>query len=162
MTSRHTMFAFALAALLGAGAARADTTATMQVSATVAKSCAITATAIALSDYDALDATATSAGTGTISVQCTKKMPYDLKIDDGGYAAGAGARRMKNDAQSEYLSYQLFQDPAHATPWTETSFVSGTGTGRTAVSHTVYAFVPAGQDVAVGTYNDAVKVTVSF
>jgi spore coat protein U-like protein len=160
MTVRHMIIA--VAALRAATGARADTSATMQVTANVAKSCAISATGITLSDYNSLDATATSVGTGTITVQCTKNMAYDLKIDDGGYSTAPGARRMKSDTQNDYLTYALYQDSGHATPWTTTQFVSGTGTGRTAIPHTVYAFVSAGQDVSVGTYNDTVKVTITF
>jgi spore coat protein U-like protein len=156
MTLRHTLFAVAF--LFAAGAARADTTATFQVSANVAKVCTIAATPINLGTYDPVTTAATNAATGTITVQCTKNTPYDVKLDNG----ANGTRRMKHASLSEYLSYQLYSDSAHQVTWDGTTFVSGTTASNVAVTHTVFALIPPAQDVAAGAYSDTVSATINF
>ncbi len=164
MTLRHVLFA--AVAVLVAGAAHAQSTqspqtATFTVSASVAKVCAISAANIALGAYDPITANATNAATGSVTVQCTKNTPYDVKLDDGANASG-GARRMKHASQSEYLSYELYSDSGHQTAWNSTTFVSGKVSSRTAVTIPVYAFIPAAQDVPEGSYTDTVTATIEF
>jgi spore coat protein U-like protein len=158
MTLRHTLLAVAI--LLAAGAARAQTTAsaTFQVSANVAKVCTIVATPINLGAYDPTTTATTNVATGTVTVQCTKNTPYDVKLDNG----ANGTRRMKHASLSEYLSYQLYSDSAHQLQWDSTTFVTGTTSSNAAVTHTVFALIPPTQDVAAGAYSDTVSATINF
>jgi spore coat protein U-like protein len=142
------------------------------VTASVAKSCAISGTTnVAFSAYDPADANFSvplDAG-GGVTVRCTKNVGYDVKLDQGANAAtgsscSAPSRRMASGA--ERLSYALFQNAGRTTVWgcdvsndlanTETVGPSSPDT------LTVYGRIPAGQDVADGSYSDTVTVTVTF
>ena len=66
---------------------------------------------------------------------------------------------------TDFLSYELYQDSSRSTVWG-----SGVAAGETIVTapskaartFTVYGRVPAGQDVAAGSYNDTVVATINF
>jgi len=63
------------------------------------------------------------------------------------------------------LAYNLYLDSTRLTIWGDgtggTGTFSGMGTGSD-VGTTVYGRIPAGQNVAVGTYSDLITVTVTF
>jgi spore coat protein U-like protein len=67
----------------------------------------------------------------------------------------------RTTAPLDYLSYNLFQDPARTIDWGDTGTTRrdaiGTGTAQT---YTVYGHLPGGQVVRVGAYVDTVRVTV--
>jgi spore coat protein U-like protein len=152
----------ALAAVLAAGAARADTaTDTFQVSANVKKTCTITAAAVTVGDYDPVVANAgagdAATGQGDIVVTCTNKLPYSIELD-----AGASTNRTMSNG-TDILSYELYQDSTLTTVWNATDTVDDVGRGKTANTHTVYMSVPGGQDAASeGLYTDTVLATIVF
>jgi spore coat protein U domain-containing protein, fimbrial subunit CupE1/2/3/6 len=164
LTIRISMFAAALGlALVATPAAAGSATAELTISATVVKNCTIDAQSISLGTYDPLVANYSNAAapTGTITVQCTKNTAYSIALTNGGNYS-AGFRRMKHAINDEYLQYELFQDGAFATAWTDTQMVSKTATSRAPLGITVYARIPGGQDVSQGTYTDVVTATVNF
>ncbi|OKB65842.1 spore coat protein [Serratia marcescens] len=107
-------------------------------------------------------ATATgSGGTGSLGLNCTNGTNYTVALDNGLYASGS-QRRMASSVPA-YISYNLYQDIAHALPWNSTSGVlTGVGTGS-AVPLIVYGLVPAaGTTPAAGAYSDTVTMTVTW
>ncbi|MDV9041609.1 spore coat U domain-containing protein [Stenotrophomonas sp. RAC2] len=107
--------------------------------------------------------------TATLTLNCLKRTAYQIGLNNGTNAPAEGtARRMRTTAvnnSSQYLTYELYRDPARTQRWGSTlavDTVSGTGTGS-AQQLTIYGRVPAvtGQPAA-GTYNDLVTVTITY
>jgi len=164
------VLAFGFVGMLLSGQANAATaTANLSVTATVSATCSISTTALGFGAYDPVGANSASPldGTGSVIVTCTNGAAAAVTLGQGANAASgstdaAPVRRMK-DAAGAFLSYSLYQDTAHTTIWGNTAgtSVAQTGTG-TASSVTVYGRVPAGQNVASGSYADTVVATVTF
>ncbi|WP_200845213.1 spore coat U domain-containing protein [Roseomonas sp. 18066] len=131
--------------------------------------CTLAATPLAFGNYSPR-AAATTTSVGTISLTCVAliglNLSYSIRLSAGGGGSYA-ARRMASGAS--HLAYQLFRDSAGASIWGDgtggTAVVSGTetlfllGSGR---SFSVYGRIPAGQNVAPGSYTDTVQVTVTY
>lgn len=159
--------------LLSLGAASSvnagTATANLAVTASVTANCTITTSAVAFGAYDPVSANATTAltGTGSVNVTCTNGASTSVTLGQGsnantGSTDAAPARRLK-DGATDYLTYELYQDTGHSTVWGNTSGtgVANTGTGSQ-VAITVYGTVDAGQNVPAGSYSDTVVATVSF
>ncbi len=135
-----------------AAAATVDTT--FLVTANVAASCSVTSTDLAFGQYDPFSATPRDAST-TIQVTCTNGQTYGMSVN-----GGPTGRSMAGPAPST-LSYGLFNDTGRTTPFFAAA-ASLTGTGS-AVPHSVYGRIPAGQTSAVvGNYQDSVTITVTY
>jgi spore coat protein U-like protein len=162
--ARLALFFGGLVLALATPALAQTATATLSVSATVAKNCSIATTAVAFGNYDPVVANATSPldGTGTVVVTCTKGAGTRIDLGLGANASGT-TRRMSGG--TDFLSYELYQNSSRSTVWG-----SGVAAGETVVTapskaartFTVYGRVPAGQDVAAGPYNDTVVATINF
>src|SRR5208282_2128405 len=113
--------------LMGAGAALADITENMGVSATVASACSFgTAPTMAFGTYDPT-ANAAKPGTATIALTCTLSQSVSIGLDNGQTYASA-TRNMINGAND--LKYGLYSDSGHSTAWgTGGSAVTYVGTG---------------------------------
>lgn len=137
----------------------------VSASARVAEAaCTISATSVAFGTYDVFT-TAPRDSTGTVIYRCG---PRDRRITitiSRGSSTTFTPRTLVNGTAR--LQYNLFRDAAFATVW-------GDGTGGTAtyfivnppnnrdVVLTVYARVPAEQDVPAGAYADSVVVTLEY
>jgi len=107
--------------------------------------------------------------TGTINLSCSGLVEadlYQISLNQGSYGSFS-ARQMANSANR--LNYNLYTDTAHTTVWGDgtsgTSIQSGTCLvilNTCSASQTVYAKIPAQQNVAVGGYADSVTVTVNY
>lgn len=99
--------------------------------------------------------------TATINVDCPSGTAYSILLSSG---SGTFAARTLTTVGGA-LSYNLYLDPTRLTIWGDgtgsTGTVSGTGTGAN-VGTPVYGRIPAGQNVAVGSYSDLITVTVTF
>jgi len=158
----------ALAASPRAMAATAQTTFT--VTATVSANCTISATGISFT-YDPIATNATTAATasGSVTIACTKGAGPTVGLSAGanaGKVAGV-TRAMANGAN--FLGYELFQPNApigNGGVWTDIGganpFNPGVSPGKAPRAFTVNATIPAGQDVAVGSYTDTITATVNF
>ncbi|RYZ04226.1 MAG: SCPU domain-containing protein [Myxococcales bacterium] len=159
----------ALGACLFAGEASAGTaTANLSVTATVSASCSISTTPLAFGTYDPVGAHAAAPldATGGVVVTCTNGAATTVTLGQGsnantGSSDATPLRRMASGGN--FLSYSLYQNAGHTTVWGNTSGtgVAHTGSG-TATSVSVYGRVPAGQNVASGSYADTVVATVTF
>lgn len=131
------------------------------ISANVAANCVLTAGSVAFGAYDPLVANDTTAldQTGTFTIRCVKGVTADVGLDDG----VLGGRQM-SDGGSEVLSYELYKDAARTTAWTDTGAgrFSYTAANRSAATLTIYGRIPAGQDVAAGSYTDTVVASAEF
>ena len=145
--------------------AQADTATTnLSVTATVTPNCTVSTTPVAFGSVDVLSGSNFDA-TGQVTVTCTNGTAWSAA---GGLGTGSGAtfanRRMASGANS--LNYSLYTDAARTSIWGDgsggTAIVSNTGTGA-AQNLPVYGRVPLGQSSAqVGSYADAVMVTITY
>jgi spore coat protein U-like protein len=149
--------------LVGVAApASAQTSANLNVAASVQNICKITATSIAFSAYDPVGANDTAAlnGEGSVSVQCTKGAVPSISLGAGSNASGT-QRRLASG--SERLNYALYSDSGRATSWTTSTAVNmGQAPSKVARVLPVYAAIDGGQDVPAGTYSDVLQATVNF
>jgi len=137
----------------------------LTVTASVSKNCTISTAPVNFGAYDTVAANATAPldGIGTVTVTCTKGAPAKVGLDAGANAGGGTARKMSG--ASDVLTYELYQDTAHAIIWGNTA---GTALDIPAApnqlprNYSVYGRVPAAQAAAVGSYTDTVMATVNF
>jgi len=160
-----------VASLFAVGASSQATAATAQttfvVTANVTANCTISATGINFT-YDPIGTNASTAAiaTGSVTIACTKGAGPTIGLNagnNGGKVAGV-TRAMANGA-TNFLGYELSQ-PAPGGVWTDIGsagvFNPGVSPSKAARTFTVNATIPAGQDVAVGTYTDTITATVNF
>ena len=134
----------------------------LTVTAQIARAagCTVSTTGLNFGNYDVFS-TLNDDITATIDVNCPNGTAYSIWLSSG---SGTFASRTLT-AIGSALAYNLYVDPTRLTIWGDgtggTATVSGTGTG-TNVETTVYGRIPAGQNVAVGSYSDLITVTVTF
>lgn len=131
-------------------------------------SCTVTATAVSFGNYNPIAAT-TNDATGTVQVTCTMVVAlggsYTIDLSAGS-SGNAAQRTLKQGASS--LNYNLYTDAGRSTVWGDgtggSSHVSPTFTALLFVqqSATIYGRIPAGQNVAAGSYGDTITVTVTY
>jgi len=128
-----------------------------------AANCSISTTSVSFGSYDVFNSTPTDT-TGTVSITCTGNANVTITLSKGA-SSTFNPRTLNGGADT--LNYNLYRDAARTTIW-------GDGTGSTATytqvgvpnnttqNLTIYARIPAAQDVRAGTYTDSVTVTVDF
>ena len=126
--------------------------------------CTVSTTSANFGTYDVFSASA-NASTATITYRCGNADKDILITLSQGSSPTFTPRTLRNG--TEVLQYNLYRDAAFSTIW-------GDGTSGTAtytlknppnsqdVILTVYGRIPAQQDVAVGSYADALIVTINF
>ena len=169
-SARMLTVAGAVALTLGvtSGTQAATDTSDVAVTATVVANCSISTTsAVAFGDYDPFGTQAASPidQTGVLAVTCTNGANATVTLSEGDNAPGTSSaadpdRRMTDDG-TNFLNYSLFSNAGRTVEWDDATGVAYTGTG-TAGSLTVYARLPAGQNVPVGSYTDLVVATITF
>jgi spore coat protein U-like protein len=133
------------------------------VSATVPSKCE----AYATTDLDFGSVAGTIASnidqTSTIGMTCTGRTAWQIGLNDGLNASG-NTRRMRLGTTANYVTYELYRDPARSQRWgnaLNADTLQGTGTG-TPQTPSVHGRVPATQTPAAGNYSDTVVVTVTY
>jgi spore coat protein U-like protein len=104
-------------------------------------------------------------GTGT-----PQTVSLMLRVGPGANAASPGLRRMRNTGGStSTLSYGVYRDAARSSVWGTSTGIDTLGaalavpaSGSASASFTLYGRIPPGQDAHVGTYGDAVQVTIDY
>lgn len=144
MTPRSTWLLFCACLALPAGAGAAT--------------CTVSITNAAFAAYDVFAKTKATS-TGKVKVKCNLIASYTIAL-----SAGSGTFTSRVMASGSYqLAYNLFIDSSHTTIWGDgtsgTSTVSATSLGAT---YSVYAMIPALQNVPVGSYSDTITVTVTY
>ena len=151
----------------------AAATTLLPFAAAAAVTCSASATGPAFGVYNPLSATPTYANS-TIQVTCTLlsggSTTVNLVSSYGTGASGSYALRSMLSG-ANVLSYNLFFDAAYTQ-------IRGNGTGGSqtggatlnltpgnptqSASGTIYGRIPAGQDVAAGSYADTIVVTITY
>jgi spore coat protein U-like protein len=139
-------------------------TASLWVSTTVARRCAIYPATLAFGIYDPLgpNATAPRNGQTQLELQCTRTTQYSVTLSGGGNYA---ARRQMGNGAGAWLGYDLFSDPALSVPWLPGQLPPGMPTPApsiTRIAIPVYGQIPPAQPVPTGTYQDVVLSTINF
>jgi len=142
----------------------------MTVTTTIGTSCTVNAPTMTFMSYDGA---AEVEATADIISNCTLGGAVVITLDEGLHAAvGDGAtnpnRQMKRSGvvgagvDTDYLLYNLYTDNK-VTEWGTGSSndIDITGTGSSATT-TVTGTMAANQPVTAGTYNDTVKITLTF
>ena len=159
---RHLLLAAAVSSLTLCGAALADSTANLTVTASVVPSCTVSATTLA---FGPLNPSANNDQTAAIQWQCTKDFSTVIKLGAGG--SGTIAARSMGGAAA--LPYQLYTDATHSTIFGDGTTgsaapVTGVGYSGPPGNVTVYGRVlQANAAVApAGSYTDTVQITIVF
>src|SRR5947207_13906252 len=96
-------------------------TGSLSVTATVAQTCSVSATStLAFGAYDPVVANASSAlaGTGSVSIKCTKgSSGITIDLDAGAHVSGTQRRLQGATVTTDFLNYGITQ-PATTSPWT--------------------------------------------
>ncbi len=161
----------AYAGVASAGSA----TANLSVTATVSANCTIATAPVAFgSAYDAVAGTAVNA-TGSVSIACTKGSAPSVTLGLGANASGS-TRRMNDGTATNYLTYELYQQPSTTVPSTACNYTAPTvwGTtganvftpsvspGKASRTYNVCGQILGNQDVAAAVYSDVVVATINF
>jgi len=121
---------------------------------------------ISFGPYDTLSVNDTPS-TGSITVSCDQSPPPTVTVQIGPGTSGTFLpRRLQRAGGGGSLGYYLYADAGISQVW-------GDGTGGTVAPSnrvfknapwvaTVYGRIPAGQDVMVGSYSDALTITIQF
>ena len=146
-------------------------TGNLAVTATVSASCLVVGpNTMAFGAYDPSDVnlTADRDADGSIAIRCTKNTLAHVQLAQGsnpaaGSNCGAPQRQMASGA--ERLGYQLYSNTGRTAVWgctagTESTFTSANSATATVMN--VYGRIPAGQNVAAGSYTDTVQINVTF
>ncbi|MBT4879931.1 MAG: spore coat protein U domain-containing protein [Alphaproteobacteria bacterium] len=161
-----TSIALILVGALVMGTAKADSSNdSFQVLATVVASCTVTSNDLNFGTYEVsgIHASSNLNATGSLDVNCTQNIAYDIGMDNGLYY-GAGGRQMESLTGTDKLSYQIYRDSSRSSQWgavigSNTESDIGTGIIQ---SHTLYGTIPGGQSAAVDDYSDTIVVSVTF
>jgi len=156
------MMSFYLAGMSApAFAGSGDTT--FNVNATVAGSCTISATNAALGAYDP---GSNSFATATITYQCTPGLSPAIALDAGQNGGGNPDSRAMSDGASDFLTYNIYQDPSHSTVWgfgADGSPAESVNADGNADNVTAYVAMSPGQSSAPeGSYSDTVTATINW
>jgi spore coat protein U-like protein len=125
--------------------------------------CRVSTTSVNFGTYNVF-ATAANDSTGSITLNCLSIGSVAVAINRGGASTFAPRRMVKS---TEALHYNLYLDAARTIIWGDGS--SGTQMHievnpplNQDVTLTMFARIPASQDVSAGSYSDSVTVTVNY
>ncbi len=121
--------------------------------------CTISATNVVFGNYSG----AATYVTGTITVKCTSNVTYYVGLNAGTTSGSTITNRRMTGPPSALLSYNLTSDASYTANWGNTSatgWVSRIANGN-AQALTVYALIPAKQNVVPGNYTDTIMATVT-
>jgi spore coat protein U-like protein len=132
----------------------------MAVTAPFAQECAIMTTGLNWGIYDQLQNLPTY-GEGSLRVTCDRDFPYAILLDAGQHSGGSfSPRKMQNGGRT--LEYYLFTDGAQTKPWGDGKGGSYVQAGAGSGTYPIFGVIPPRQNVPVGSYADAVIITVQW
>lgn len=159
------------AGLVMSSAALAQSTATGTLNAkiVITKDCAVTSSGTVL-DFGSKASTVAVAATAStaITVKCTNLTPYKIGLQSSAASSatdGTGTMKYNDGSTVHTIGYQLNQ-ASGGTPWGNvysgtTNTQGGTGSGSDQ-SYTVYGATTSTLNVAAGTYEDTVNISVYY
>ena len=136
---------------------------------TFAFRCDVSATGISFGVYDIFSNTPND-GLGTISVSCkippqAPQSPLLVSIALSSGLSGNIAQRQMESANGDRLNYNLYTNPSFSSIWgDENSFAlqSILISRDNPYTGTIYARMPARQNVSVGLYKDVIIATINW
>lgn len=122
------------------------------------------ATIIAFGNYD-VSSTADRTTTATFTVRCTNgTQGMGIELGPSSNGGGYNPRLMKHATLNDTLQYNLYQDAGFATIWGDRVFGFGSIVAMIPAPNqyngTIFARLPAGQDVTPGMYRDTILINV--
>jgi len=140
----------------------------MTVQTTVVTACSVTAPTLLFTNYSGDEITATA----NISSNCTNGGLVLITLDDGANPDSGNDEETNPERQmyrgsgssnDDFMSYSLFTDSGKGTEWGTgaSNDVPVTGTGSV-VTTPVTGVIPAGETSKAGTYQDTVKVILTY
>lgn len=136
----------------------------IEVSATVVANCQITVSDLAFGAYDPLVTHANQQldGAADVQVLCTRSAGASIELEAG----QSGSRTLSStNTGSERVIYQIYRDSNRTRAWSgdaSNNIRLVSRSAREPQQFTVYARIPAGQQVLSGRYTDVVRATVYF
>lgn len=137
----------------------------------LALSCSVSAISTSFGVYSPLSPGALD-GTGQVTVRCEQLLisilvSYTIQLSSG--SSGSYAPRNMNGPGYQ-LAYNLYNDASHTQVWGDGSLGTGVVSDGYLLgiifpvvrSYNVYGRIPAGQNVAPGSYTDSIVVTVNY
>lgn len=130
--------------------------------------CNVSTTGVNFGSYDILSSVPTDS-TGSIIVSCNGNVPsVTILIGASPNSGTFWPRDMRSGLSPSYmLAYNLYADPGRSAVWgdgtlgTQTVIIQPV-TKRTVYTETVYARIPAKQDIYYGPYSDSLTVTINW
>lgn len=161
--SVFTRTALAAALLAAAPMAFADTTAdTMTVSIEIENACTVDAQDMAFGAQSDLSAGLNSSA--DVTVDCTNQGAINVAFSAG--SSGDFANRTMQGPSGATIDYQLYDAASGGQVLGDgtnsTATFSGTSTGTTVDTFTVYGIVPAQGAKPVGNYSDSITATLTY
>ena len=133
--------------------------------------CNVNVTGLGFGGYDVFsnipkDATATVTVTRNATPQNPNApIPVIISLSPGN-SGNFAQRHMQRVGGPERLAYNLYTTPSFSTAWGDGSAGSQTQTNLVTRTNpwnaTIYARIPAGQNVPVGSYSDVITVTIEW
>ena len=132
-----------------------------QVSANVVKSCNVAATNLNFGTAGILNAAVN--GQTEIDVQCSNGTGYSIGLN-GGLTGATDPTQRKMAFGAKTVTYGLYQDAAHASPWGSASSTNEVAATGTSVSQPfqVYGYISIQPTPPPGTYSDTIIVSVTY
>ena len=126
-----------------------------------AAGCTITSAAVVFPNYDVANAAPTTAAP-LVQLSCNGNGAATISIGASSVSGSIPSRQMKHATLPDRLNYNLYTSSGYTTVW-------GTAAGstytiasiKTTDTATIYARIPAGQDVSVGSYSDTVTLSIT-
>jgi spore coat protein U-like protein len=129
---------------------------------------------VAFGSYDMLSAAPTDSQ-GTITVQCDRTggpagVNIVVRLDQGANGSSVQSRRMLHTGGSgSALAYNLYRDATRAGVWGNSDGIDTVGAsltvpdrGSAAVQFTIYGRMPPRQNGHIGSYADALQLTIVY
>ena len=130
----------------------------------IVQSCLVSASDLNFGAYPSNSPTP-ARGQTNIELICGAGVTVEVSLD-GGTAPGPKTtrRKLSQDAGSDRLDYDLYQDPGRTIHWGDRSGVDTLELLSTGAPQTVpvYGEIPAGQRARAGTYSDTITVTLTY
>ncbi len=132
-----------------------------------AAACFVTVGSMSFGAYDVFDPQPRDSML-VLTLSCQEARARDLRVSIGPSAnsGGIAVRHLRANGGADRLVYNLFSDASRSQVWgdgTAAPPVNVTGVDRnTPQQLIVYGRMPAGQDVSIGNYTDAITITIDI
>jgi len=138
--------------------------------------CTVATSGVAFGNYDLLS-TLNTTSFGNVDITCNDiggpgplNVTITVSISASATSGSVANRQMALAGGSDRLNYNLYQDAGLTQIWGDTPGIDDMtlpklkvpNNGSMATTVTIYGSIPAGQDVAAGSYNDSNVLTILY